>query len=90
MLISGLIFTTRYSENILIDYNRLLKNLCDVNGYFYIDNGNITRNQLFKDGLHLLENGKQLLAQNFVTNIINSFLTSRMFYPNVHIYATLV
>ena len=90
VLIPGLIFTTRYSENILIDYNRLLKNLCDVNGYFYIDNGNITRNQLFRDGLHLLENGKQLLAQNFVTDVINSFLTSRMFHPNVHIYATLV
>ena len=90
VLISGLIFTTRYLENILIDYNRLLKNLCDVNVYFYIDNGNITRNQLFRDGLHLLENGKQLVAQNFVTNGINSFLTSCMFHPNVHIYATLV
>ena len=90
VLISGLIFTTRYSENILIDYNRLLKNLGDVNGYFYIDNRNITRNQLFRDGLHLSENGKQLLAQNFVTNVINNFLTSRMFHPNVHIYATLV
>ena len=81
VLISGLIFATRYSENILIDYNRLSKILCDVNGYFYIDNGKITLNQLFGDGLHLLENGKQLLAQNFVTNVINSF---------VSIYATLV
>lgn len=90
ILISGLIFTTRYSENILIHFNTLLKNICDLEGYFYIDNGNITRNELFRDGLHLLENGKQLLAQNFVTNVVNSFLTSRMFHPNVHIYGTLV
>ena len=36
VLISGLIFTTRYLENILIDYNRLLKNLC----YFLIPSSN--------------------------------------------------
>ena len=64
--------------------------MCDANGYFYIDNGNITGNELFRDGLHLVESGKQLLAQNFVTNVTNSFLTSRMFHPNVHIYGTLV
>ena len=35
----------------------------------YIDNRNIWETHLFKDRLHLLDTGKQILANNFVFNL---------------------
>ena len=69
-----------------------MKSICDVEGYFYINNNNIPQSELFKvkDGLHLLDSGKNILAENFVVNVNNNFLISRTFHPNVNIEATLV
>ena len=33
--------------------------------FYYIDNSRITQDHLYKDGLHLLESGKVILARNF-------------------------
>ena len=54
---------------------------------FYVSNDNITHASLFEDGLHLLDNGKQILADNFVFNVNKNFLTPRAFHPNVHLMA---
>ena len=48
---------------------------------------NITRANLFKDGLQLSDNGKQILADNFLSNVNRNFLMSRKFHPNVHLTA---
>ena len=32
--------------------------MCNIEGYCYVNNDNITRANLFKDGLHLLGTGK--------------------------------
>ena len=36
--------------------------MCYIEGYCYVKNDSITRANLFKDGLHLLDIGKQILA----------------------------
>ena len=41
-----------------------------------------------KDGLHLLDDGKQISADNFDFNVNGNFLVSRTFHPNVHLTAT--
>ena len=43
-------------------------------GYCYVNNDKITCANLFKDGLHLLDTGKQILADNFVSNVNRNFL----------------
>ena len=46
--------------------NFLLKQICEENGYFFIDNSNIEIRDLRKDDTHLLESGKTKLAEKFI------------------------
>ena len=52
--------------------NFLLKQICEENGYFSIDNSNIEIRNLWKDGIHLLESGETKLAENFMHFLNNS------------------
>ena len=44
----------------------MIQNLCQKYGWFYVDNRNIRGKHLYKDGLHLTEEGKIILARNLV------------------------
>ena len=46
--------------------NLLLKQICEENDYFFIDNSNIEIRDLSKYGIQLLESGKTKLAENFI------------------------
>ena len=46
--------------------NLLLKQICEENGYFFIDNSSVEIRDLWKDGIQLLESGKTKLAENFI------------------------
>ena len=87
IFISGLLKTTRITADVIGKVNELIKDICKVEKCFYISNDNITHADLFKDGLHLLDNGKQILANNFVFKVNRNFLTPRTFHPNVHLTA---
>ena len=50
--------------------------------YEYIDNDNIPRDMLYKDGLHLLDKGKYFLSRNFIENL-NQFLETHVCHPTV-------
>ena len=50
----------------------LLKQICEENEYFFIDNSNIEIRNLWKDGIHLLESGETKLAENFIHFLNNS------------------
>ena len=47
------------------EINNLLKDLCHENGYFFIDNDLIKRDNLY-DGVHLNEEGSVILANNIL------------------------
>ena len=59
ILVSGLVYMKRIINEFLEDVHLKLVNVCKV---YFIDNRNITGFYVFKDGLHLLESGKKLLA----------------------------
>ena len=65
--------TTRVTEDVIGKVNGLIKGICKVERCFYVSNDNITHANVFKDGLHLLDNGKQILANNFVFNVNRNF-----------------
>lgn len=46
--------------------NTALKLICDRNDWIYIDNNNITDDELWKDGLHLNTRGSKRLARNII------------------------
>ena len=90
IFISGLLQTTRITAHVIGKVNELIKDTCKVERCFYVSNDNITHANLFKDGLNLLDNGKKILADNFVFNVNKNFLTLRTFHPIVHLTAALI
>ena len=50
-----------------------MKQICEENGYFFIDNSNIEIRELLKDGICLLESGKTKLAENFIYFLNSSY-----------------
>ena len=69
VFISSLTFNTRISHKLLNEVNEMIERVCLENGYYYIENGNVYENDLFKDGLHLQNSGKKNLFQNFIVNL---------------------
>ena len=86
VLILGLLTTNRLAQDVIEEVDKLIKIMCNIEGYCYVNN-NITRANLFKDSLHLLDTGKQILADNFAFNVNRNFLMSRTFHPNVQLTA---
>ena len=61
----------RIITGFLEDVHLKFVNVCKEMQVYFIDKRNITGFYLFRDGLHLLESGKKLLANNFVSNFSN-------------------
>ena len=83
IFVSGWVYTTRVSLPILERVHSLISNYCRENACFYIDNRNIRGFCLYKDGLHLLEVGKKILANNFIVNLNNFFLDTHTHHPPI-------
>ena len=47
--------------------------VCKLIGLGFIDNSNIYAENLFEDGLHLNDDGKVILANNFIY-VLNTFI----------------
>ena len=57
----------------MIAVNNILKRVCKLNGLGFIDNSVICRKKLFEDGLHSDDDGKVILANNFIY-VLNRFI----------------
>ena len=74
VLVSSLICRSSSNLNIRIKaINAILKRLCYEKSLRFIDNGNIEECHLAEDGLHLNDNGKCVLANNYIRSL-NSLL----------------
>ena len=74
-IISGLICRKgQYHNSRVLKVNDYLQKFCFQNKFYFIDNSEIKRDHLFRDGLHLLESGKVILANNVIyyLNFIHS------------------
>ena len=86
VLILGLLTANRLAEDFVEEVNKLFKSMYYIEGYCDVNNDNINLVNLFKNGLHLLDTRKQILA-DFVFNVNIIFLMSCTFHPNVHLTA---
>ena len=69
IFLSGIVFMTTLSLEILIQVYNMISNYCNNKGLYYIGNRNIRADGLYKDGLHLLDKGKIVWANNFIINL---------------------
>ncbi|XP_057314887.1 uncharacterized protein LOC130656060 [Hydractinia symbiolongicarpus] len=83
VFISSVIICTRIDFEFIKSLNHILENEAKKYGYIFIDNSNIMESNLWKDGLHLMESGKVLLANNFLF-YINNFLGLDFIETNVY------
>ena len=74
VFISGIVYTERVNVKTLENIYDKVVSLCSKLNLRYIDNRNINANHLFKDRLRLMESGKIILANNFISNL-NIFLS---------------
>ena len=83
--ISILTFNNRISHKLFSEANEMKERVCLENNYYYIENGNVCENDLFKDKLHLQNSGKTILPQNFIVNLQTycTFLEKRILSPSI-------
>ena len=66
LFVSVIAFNKRIPYAVIKKVNEKITDMCKKNGIVFIDNGNISNMDIYQDGLHLLERGKCLLANNFI------------------------
>ena len=83
VFISSLICNKYDNKQLLINrLNEQLKRKCIINGFEYIEHPEINIEHLWKDGVHLSEQGKIILAKDFI-NCLNSFLYKGKTLPRI-------
>ena len=85
ILISGLFFTTRVALEVLEKVYEKLYAFCSSYGLTYIDNRNIRGVRLCQDNLHLLQSGKKILFNNFISCLNSNFFNGSTSFTKVDI-----
>ena len=65
---SSVTVNTRRSSAFISAVNNILQDKCATHQFRFIDNSNIKKEHLWKDGLHLNRSSKDLLTNNFFLN----------------------
>ena len=74
IFISSLVFSTKVSLSLLKQIHKKLVEMSGFLDFEYLDNRNIRGFCLYKEGLHLLEEGEKFLANNFLFYLNRYFL----------------
>ena len=80
VLVSGIVVNNKLTSAYISNVNQRISNMCRDNSFVFIDNISISTSSLFRDGLHLLEVRKRILANNFIENL-NNFFTNKTDAP---------
>ena len=70
IFISSITYSTKVNLQLIRNSNRLLYHVCTKYGFYFVDNGAVSRCDLWKDGIHLLEIGKTIIVNHFFSSII--------------------
>ena len=74
--ISSIVYSTKVNYGLLHKLNNALHEECLKHSFYFIDNSAVTEKDLWKDGVHLVESGKCIVANNFI-NHLNCFFGLR-------------
>ena len=67
ILIGGVtIRRTNFLKKRCEELNGILKDLCLLNNFIFINNSGITEKHLYTDGVHLNDDGSKMLADNYL------------------------
>ena len=69
VFVSSVTVNTRHSSAFISVVNNILQDKCATHQFHFIDNSNIKREHLWKDGHHLNRSVKDLLMNNFLRSL---------------------
>ena len=75
VFISSIAYSSKINTVLMQRLNRALYDECRRNGFTFVDNGAVTENDQWVDGIYLQEGGKHIIANNLINNF-NHFLES--------------
>ena len=73
VFISSVAYSSKVSNELIQQLNNLIYKRCVEYGYSFINNGAVSKIDLWTDGIHLLEIGKTKIANNLISSF-NYFL----------------
>ena len=73
IFISSIAYSSKVNPSLLQQLNGLLFDECRRNGFKFVDNGAVSEIDLWTDGIHMIESGKRIIANNLI-NSLNYFL----------------
>ena len=74
MTVRNVNFKTELSQNAKIrEVNDLLKDGCTRESFDFISNDNIGKDMLWNDGIHLVDQGRDILVDNIVGSVSQKF-----------------
>ena len=85
VFVSAIVRNKMIPESLLEEVNEKISFMCKNNNFIFVDNSNTSNIHLFDDGLHLVESGRCILANNVIDRI-NNFLLAHRHHPNIHIH----
>ena len=68
VFISSIAYSSKINTVLMQRLNRALYDECRRNGFTFVDNGVVTENDLWVDGIHLQESSKSIIASNLIDN----------------------
>ena len=83
--VSTIVRNKRIPESLLEEVNEMTSFMCKNNNFILVDNSNISNIHLSDDGLHLVESGRCILANNVIDRI-NKCLLAHCHHPTIHIH----
>ena len=76
VFISGIIYSSKADIGMIRRLNEKLNSLCKIYSFIFIDNYNINKMHIWRDGIHLNKSGEIILAKSYI-KYLNDFLCRR-------------
>ena len=68
IFISGIAYSSKVNPASIQQFG-LLFDECRRNGFKFVDNGAVSEIDLWTDGIHMIESGKRIIANNLINNL---------------------
>ena len=66
VFVLAIVQNKRISKSVLQEVNKKISFICKNNNFMLVDNSNISNDHLFGDGIHMVELGWCILANNVI------------------------
>lgn len=66
VFVLAIVQNKRISKSVLQEVNKKISFICKNNNFILVDNSNVSNDHLFGDGIHMVELGWCILANNVI------------------------